>query len=226
MSQLGRTLQAKGHAMQTTFESYRSNRAAAQCAAGTDQYYRENAQSYFDRTFGLQMEHLYRPFLAAVGEGRRILDVGSGSGRDVKAFRALGYDAYGIDSSPELVYLATNEVGPYFSIGRAESYCSALPFDAVWACASLLHLRRGELYATISSLRRLLTPKGVFFASVQLGSGEVTQGDGRRYTYFSASEFEDAIREAGLHVLDAWESKDVLRDDGPRWINVLARCNH
>jgi len=89
--------------MQTTIDSCRSSRTAAQGAAETDRYYRENAQSYFDRTFGLPMEHLYRPFLAAVGEGRRILDVGCGSGRDVKAFRALGYDAYGIDPSPELV---------------------------------------------------------------------------------------------------------------------------
>jgi SAM-dependent methyltransferase len=211
--------------MQTTIESSMNSRTA-QGASETDRYYRENAQSYFDRTFGLQMAHLYRPFLAGVGKGRRILDVGCGSGRDVKAFRALGYDAYGIDPSPELVDLATKEVGPYFSVGRAESYSSAVPFDAIWACASLLHVRRGELYATIRNLRALLSPQGVFFASMQLGSGEVTQADGRRYTYFSAGEFEDAIAEAGLQVLDAWESKDVLRSDGPRWINVLARGSH
>ena len=64
--------------------------------AATDAFYRENAQAYFDRTFNLSMDHLYRPFLDVVGEHGRILDVGSGSGRDVKAFRAMGYEAFGL----------------------------------------------------------------------------------------------------------------------------------
>jgi len=198
-------------------------RKSVPVVAGTDAFYRENAQSYFDRTFGLPMDHLYRPFLEAVGERGRILDVGSVSGRDVKAFRALGYDAFGIEASPELAALASRHVGPYFTVARAESFKANESFDAIWACASLLHLRRADLYVTIRSLRSLLRPGGVFFATVQLGAGDNVQSDGRRYTYYSVAEFEDAITEGGLDVLRSWESKDVMRTDGPIWINVLAR---
>lgn len=189
----------------------------------TDAFYRENAQVYFDRTFNLPMDHLYRPFLDVVGERGRILDVGSGSGRDVKAFRALGYEAVGIEASPELAALATHHVGPYFTVARVESFVTNDRFDAVWACASLLHLARAELYGTIRRLRGLLRPGGVFFATVQVGAGEQVQLDGRRYTYYSAPEFEDAIIEGGLQILRSWQSNDVMRPNGPRWINIIAR---
>lgn len=201
----------------------RIERKGVPVVAATDAFYRENAQSYFDRTFGLPMGHLYRPFLEAVGERGRVLDVGSGSGRDVKAFRALGYDAFGIEASPELAALASHHVGPYFTVARAETFKTNERFDAIWACASLLHLRRAELYGTIRSLRGLLRPGGVFFATVQVGTGDQVQSDGRRYTYYSAAEFEDAIADGGLQVLQSWESQDVMRQDGPLWINVLAR---
>jgi SAM-dependent methyltransferase len=198
-------------------------RLSTPVAEGTDAFYRANAQSYFDRTFSLSMDHLYRPFLEAVGARGRILDVGSGSGRDVKAFRALGYEAFGIEASPELAQLASSHVGPYFTVARVESFVTNERFDAIWACASLLHLPRAELYGTIRRLRGLLRPGGVFFATVQTGTGDLVQADGRRYTYYSAAEFEDAVSESGLQVQRAWESRDVMRPNGPRWINVIAR---
>lgn len=191
--------------------------------AATDAFYRENAQAYFDRTFNLSMDHLYRPFLDVVGEHGRILDVGSGSGRDVKAFRAMGYEAFGLEASPELAALATRHVGPYFTVARAESFVTSDRFDAIWACASLLHLTRAELYSTIRRLRGLLKPGGIFFATVQVGAGEHVQLDGRRYTYYSGPEFEGALIESGLQILRAWQSSDVMRPDGPLWVNVLAR---
>jgi len=192
--------------------------------AATYAFYRERAQPYFERTIDVQMDHLYRPFLEAVGKSGRILDVGCGSGRDVKRFRALGYEAFGIDPSPELVALASAHVGPYFTIAHAETYETIGDlFDAIWACASLLHLPRKLLSSTIRHLATLLTPEGIFFASVQSGEGERVQSDGRQFTYYSASEFEGAFKEAGLLVLRTWVTHDAMRADGPIWINVLAR---
>ena len=196
---------------------------AERVAEGTDAFYRENAQSYFDRTAGLTMAHLYGPFLEAVGDGRRLLDVGCGSGRDVKAFRAMGYDAFGIDASRELVGMAIAHVGPYFTVARAETYRVQEPFDAVWACASLLHLRRSDLHSAARNLRALLARGGVLFASVQVGVGERVLPDGRHFTYYGGREFEEAITEGGFQVFRSWESKDVMRSDGPTWINVLGR---
>lgn len=190
---------------------------------GTDAFYRQNALSYFERTFGVPMEHLYRPFVEELGAGARVLDVGCGSGRDVKAFRSMGFNAFGIDPSPELLALATASAGPYFTAGRAETFKANAPFDAVWACASLLHLRRAQLHSALRNLRDSLKPGGLFYATVQIGVGEQGQSDGRQYTYYGSAEFVDAISESGLRVFRSWETGDAMRSDGPRWINVLAR---
>ena len=53
------------------------------------------------------MESLYRPFLAELPGGTRILDVGCGSGRDTLAFKNKGYHVDAIDYSEELVKKAT-----------------------------------------------------------------------------------------------------------------------
>lgn len=205
------------HVIERTVINPKSN------TAGTDGFYRQNARSYFERTFEVPMDHLYRPFLEEVGNGARILDVGCGSGRDVKAFRSMGFNAFGIDPSPELLALARANVGPYFDAGRAETFKAETLFDAVWACASLLHVRRAQLHAALKNLRNLLVPGGVFFATVQVGAGEHVQSDGRQYTYYGSAEFVNAIKEAGLEVLRSWETGDAMRSDGPLWINVLAR---
>lgn len=191
--------------------------------SGTDAFYREKAAAYFDRTFSANMEQLYSAFLPEIGAGRRILDVGCGSGRDVKAFRTKGYAAFGVDPSPELVALASENVGPYFEVGRAETLVTREPFDGVWACASLLHLPRESLHSALRQIRQSLAADGVLLACVQRGNGEQVLDDGRAFTYYSTAEFADAIAEAGFRLIRTWESSDVLRSDGPTWINVLAR---
>ncbi|MFZ4461565.1 MAG: class I SAM-dependent methyltransferase [Patescibacteria group bacterium] len=46
----------------------------------------------------------YEQFLKVI-PGRRIVDLGCGSGRDVRYFREAGYDAIGVDISSGLVDL-------------------------------------------------------------------------------------------------------------------------
>jgi len=170
------------------------------------------------------MDHLYSPFLAEVGRQGRILDVGCGSGRDVKAFRAMGYEAFGVDSSPELVKLAYENVGPYFREASIESLKVDAPYDGVWACASLLHLARSKIALALQNLKGTLKLEGVLFATVQRGAGEGRLSDSRYYTYYGTQEFCDSVESAGFSIISAWETADSLRAvGGPTWINVLAR---
>lgn len=191
----------------------------------TARFYESHAQEYFARTVGADMSALYDRFLPHVRPGGRILDLGCGSGRDLRAFRERGFDACGIDASPTLAKLATGHSGVSCVPMRLEDLQSEAEFDGIWACASLLHIRKGRLPPVLRRVRRALVPGGLLFASVRLGEGEVTAADGRLFAYYSLEELEDQCKKAGLHVEDRWTSDDTLRERlrSMRWANVIAR---
>lgn len=89
----------------------------------TRAFYEAHAREYFDRTVSADLGHLYERFLKYVKPGGRVLDVGSGSGRDLKALRARGYDPVGIDASPALAQLATDFSGSTCLLMRFQRLC-------------------------------------------------------------------------------------------------------
>jgi SAM-dependent methyltransferase len=192
--------------------------------SGTKAFYRQHASDYFERTVDAQVQGMYGPFLELVPRAGRILDVGSGSGRDVKAFRDRGFDACGIDGSPELVGLAKAYIGDFFEVREFEEISYPQSFDGIWAFASLLHLPKKRLTPILARLRHALKPSGVILASVQLGDGEAVLSDGRYYSYYSAPDFIQAFCEAGFEVQHSWITDDTVRGPGgPKWVNVLGR---
>jgi SAM-dependent methyltransferase len=191
--------------------------------SATELYYEKHAAEYFERTVSANMSHLYERFLPALPVGGRILDVGCGSGRDLRAFTERGFHAIGIDASRALVEIAKSYSGAHCYVGRIEEIDYEKGFDGIWACASLVHFPRQMLLGVLRRLNRTLVPMGVMFASVQEGKDERTGGDGRFFTFYRRSEFVGVIHEAGFKVLDAWKSEDALpRRRQARWINVLA----
>lgn len=197
---------------------------ALDSSESTDNFYETNAREYFDRTVSVDLRPLYDRVLKLVPPGGRILDAGCGSGRDLKAFRLRGFDAVGIDASSTLVKLASDLSGATCLLMRFEDIDFERRFDAVWACASLLHLPKRKILSVLRRLFRALVPGGVIFASVQLGKGEKFAPDGRFFAYYTPQEFASFFEESGFVVDDVWGSEDSLPDRAAiRWVNVIAR---
>jgi SAM-dependent methyltransferase len=202
-----------------------SHSDAAAAARSTSSFYDTNAREYFERTVSANLTHLYDRFLPTVRKGGRILDAGCGSGRDLRVFAERGFKPFGIDSSANLVRLAHVYSRVECEVTRLQDVAFVGEFDAVWACASLLHLRKHELLDALVRLKRALVQGGVFFASVQVGNGERPASDGRFYAYYSVNEFVREVETAGLVVADAWTSEDSLpRRPTVNWVNVLAHA--
>ena len=72
----------------------------------TISFYDREAQRYAASTVKLDLSDLRQRFTEQLPLGGRILDVGCGSGRDLQAFRLLGFDAMGIEPSVSLAKLA------------------------------------------------------------------------------------------------------------------------
>jgi SAM-dependent methyltransferase len=189
----------------------------------TTAYYEAHAHEYFDRTVSANLSPIYDQFLKHVKPGGRILDAGSGSGRDLKALRARGYDLVGIDSSPTLAKIAAEFSRTTCLVMHLEDLAFERPFDAAWACASLLHIPKLKLLSVLRRLRMTLAQGGVLFVSVQLGEGEQQLPDGRYFAYYTSDEFTRCLHRAGFSVGQTWTSEDTLHSRrGIRWLNIIA----
>ncbi len=185
-------------------------------------YYDHNAQTYFDTTFQVDMETIYTPFLEKLPPAAIIIDAGCGSGRDALAFSRLGFKVLAFDASERLVQLARTHTG------LDVQHCTVLDFNtepqsanAIWACASLLHVPYGKLQQTFKLLATFLVPNGTFYCSFKYGDGQVER-DGRHFTNLNEKLLADVITATDLQIEQTWQTEDLRPDrGGEMWLNVF-----
>ncbi len=150
-------------------------RSPERISRATLAHYGNAAQSYWEHTLDHDVSQNITALLDAIEGpgGYAILDLGCGPGRDLRAFRALGHEAVGLDGCREFVAMA-----------RAYSGCEVLHqdflamdlrmrrFDGVFANAALFHVPSRELARVLGDLRAALKPRGVLFSSNPRGKDE------------------------------------------------------
>lgn len=184
-------------------------------------YYQLHAQRFFSETVDVDMSELYRPFVAHLKPGARILDAGCGSGRDAKAFREMGYAVEAFDASAELVELARQHTGLPVKQMRFEEVTEVERYDGIWCCASLLHVPLAELPGVMAQLAKALKPGGVWYLSFKYGCGE-REKDGRRFTDMDEAGFAEVLSElSGIEVMKCWQTHDQRPERDDSWINLV-----
>jgi 2-polyprenyl-3-methyl-5-hydroxy-6-metoxy-1,4-benzoquinol methylase len=144
-----------------------------------------------------------RPLLPPPSAGP-VADIGCGSGQLVSCLLADGYDASGIDVSPEQVALA-RKAG--LSQVREGDYLSLLAdrpgeLAAVTATDLLEHLTKPEVLATFDAVAVALRPGGRFIARVPNAvspfGGHIRYGDFTHETWFTARSLRQIALATGL----------------------------
>ena len=143
----------------------------------TLKYYNDNAEAYIENTIHADVSNLYAHFLPKVPEGGSILDLGCGSGRDSKTFMSLGYHVTAIDGSEEFCKKAKENLGIDALCMRFEEICFEEEFNAVWACASLLHVPKNEIRNILQKVEKALNPEGILYMSFKYGTEERISGE-------------------------------------------------
>lgn len=157
-------------------------------------------------------------------QGKSILDVGCGPGRDAKYFTDRGFGVIGIDPVGGFLEIA-KEVAPKATFLKMDmralgfADCS---FDGLWACASLLHIPKEEVLATLQGFRLILKPNGFLYLCVKEGEGEgwLNYGEGRRsfIAFYRLEELQRLVEEAGFEIV-----KIYLDHKHAVFIDVFAR---
>lgn len=189
----------------------------------TKDYYKDNSQEFFDSTVIADVTPLYDHFLKYVPENGSILDLGCGSGRDTKAFKDMGYKVDAIDGSEELCALASQYSGIEVKCMDFESVDFTDRYDAIWACASLLHVESDKLPDLIERLLKALHKDGVIYMSLKYGDFE-GERDGRFFLDMTEDRFHSLISSIrGGKLIEEWPSRDVRRGKEVDWYNAILR---
>ncbi|ART83340.1 SAM-dependent methyltransferase [Oceanisphaera profunda] len=186
-------------------------------------YYQQQAKSFYQSTAFVDMAPLYQRFLPHVPVGGHIVDAGCGSGRDSLHFANLGFTVSAFDASPALVELAQQHTGLPVSVCSFEEFAAPEPVDAIWACASLLHVPRAELKQVMAHLSAQLKPNGVFYCSFKYGQDDVSR-DGRHFTNLDETGLSELVSQLPLTVIEHWQTGDVRPSrEHERWLNAILR---
>ena len=195
----------------------------------TAQFYDQHAADIAAR-YESSPSPVERYFPLAFPSGSRVLDIGSGSGRDLAALIKAGYEGLGVEPSAGLrqaAVLAHPELAGRLIDGALPDI--GLPFggdfDGILCCAVLMHLAEAELFDTALALRGLLKPHGRVLLSIPTARtdvGEDCRDDGGRlFQPYMPEELQLLFERLGFQLIGRWDTEDTLRRAGTRWVTML-----
>lgn len=171
-------------------------------------------------------------FVTGLGRAGRVLEIGSGGGRDALALEEQGMRVRRTDIAKGFVDLLresgynADQLDP-LSDDLADPDHPGAPYDGVWACACLIHVAREDFGTVLGRLAEATRTDGRLHVSVREGDGEKISTEGgaaspRRYreTYWRESALRSAVIDAG------WIVDEIRRCIGrpdDRWLSVRAR---
>lgn len=185
-------------------------------------YYDFAAVEYFNTTSQLNISHLWNKVNGETNKNM-ILDIGCGSGRDMRYFSGKGYEVFGVDISFSLIKLAHN----YSNQPVALADMCKLPFEKsftiAWAIASLLHIHRRNIVATLTEIHRVLNKNSRFIASIKEGVGNGVDEKGRYFTYYQEDEWANILRRANFEVQSIEKTIEYRNAQKTEWVVTVSK---
>lgn len=184
-------------------------------------FYNENAESFFNDTVNVNLNTIYQHFLPKLPSNAHILDAGCGSGRDAKYFIEQGFQVSAFDASDELAKKSSEYTSLMVEVNTFEHYQSTHTLDAIWACASLLHVTSAQLPQAFTNLAKQLTTGGLFYCSFKYGNADIERS-GRSFTNADEQRLKQFIQGSGLIIESTWITTDARpnRQD-EKWLNAI-----
>ncbi|MDM5332116.1 class I SAM-dependent methyltransferase [Ureibacillus composti] len=187
-------------------------------------YYNTNASSFTSDTVSVDFDEKQNILLKYLQQGAHILDFGCGSGRDSKAFIEKGYQVTAMDGSTEMCKVASHYIGQEVICKKFHELDEQNKYDAIWACASILHVPSVELPNMIEKMATALKPGGYFYVSFKYGGYE-GEKNGRYFTNLTEETFESLLDPfQQLKIIEMSVTSDVREGrQHEKWLNVVVK---
>ena len=146
-------------------------------------YYQENHLKYHDQTFSIDPSSFLSPLARCLRPGSTILDVGCGSGRDMRWFGERGFQSTGLERSEGLCALARKHSGCPVTEGDFETHdFSGMQMDALLLVGALVHVPHDRFSKAFSNILRALKPGGHVLITIKEGP-KTSEVEGSRIVY-------------------------------------------
>lgn len=160
-----------------------------------------------ERFWGEEMD----TFQKLLPEGK-ILEIGSGGGRDAKELIAKGYEYTGTDISEGLLEEA-KKANPETTFLHQSVYDLDFPknnFDGFWSSAVLLHIPKDRIDEALGKIHSVVRNDGIGFISVKQGVGQKIEEDEpemnekrtRLFSYWQQDEFSETLRKNNFKIIE------------------------
>lgn len=196
----------------------------------TLKFYSENANEVFlrykDINSGITGE-LSKIFKS----GEIVLDIGSGSGRDILLLLKAGVDAYGLEPSAELSNRSMKE----FPELKKRLFRGSIPndikevkgktFDGIICSAVLMHIPEEDIFDSVYSIRNLLKDKGKLVISIPTKRDDVDDMSrdhyGRLMVLRDPWSYKLLFERIGFKLRDYSINRDALNRSGIEWATMI-----
>lgn len=137
-------------------------------------------------------------------EGKKVLNIGSGTGKDAVLLREKELDILCIDASAKMI-LKTKGLG-FKSIlmdMRNMSFKNNT-FDGIWAYTSLLHITKGDMIKVLYTIHNILKQNGVLLIGMIEGTFEGIinsrhlNNATRYFQYYEETELKEIVENIGF----------------------------
>ncbi len=187
-------------------------------------YYENNAEGYIQETLKLDIEEIRNSFISQVPPKAHILDLGCGSGRDSRVFLNRGFRVTAIDPSESVGAITSKFLDQEVQIRKAQEIIELNHYDAIWACASLLHVPKSTIPAILKRLVNALTTGGLMYISFKQGNEERWDEHGRFFNDYSLESITEVIAQIqNIQHIDITTNNSILRGHEQTWLNIFLK---
>ena len=166
-------------------------------------YYQKNYKAYYEKTFSIDPTSFLKPLAQRLPAEAFILDVGCGSGRDLRWMKKRGFDVIGFERSPGLAELARDNAGCEVIEGDFETYdFSSILVDGLMLVGALVHIPHERFSKVFENITSAIPENGSVLITLKEGSGDRTDSYGRTFYLWDDPKAREVFDPLGFKVCD------------------------
>ena len=177
-------------------------------------YYQENYLKYHDQTFAIDPTSFLSPLARCLAPSSTILDVGCGSGRDMRWFKDRGFRPTGFERSQNLCTLGRKHSGCPVVEGDFETYnFSDLQTDALVLVGALVHVPHNRFSEILSNIVQALKPGGYMLITMKEGGTTSEDAGDRVFFLWRDEDLKIVFERLNLAVVDFSRQVSKIREN-------------